>query len=112
MDDLHLKIKRMNKLGVCPHCNTDWDGGDIYEVIVKLDVYTHKNAKEIKLLAESFGWSEFDKKHFTNVTVHTIEGITYFKCHNMKCGYVFNSETGEEFDSLNSAKNSNLKTQN
>ena len=96
----------VNRHGSCPNCEDDWDGGDIYDELFKLDVFFMK-PKETKLMAEKYGWTPENKKHFSNVIGVEFEKheekTNLIQCPN--CRHVFNVLTGQHFVNLNEARN-------
>ena len=96
----------VNRSGRCPCCNENWDGGDIFEELSKLDIF-FMIPKEAKKMAEKYGWTEWEKKRFSNVI--GVEFEKHLQKTNMvqcpKCRHVFNVVTGQHFRSLNEARN-------
>lgn len=48
----------------CPECNANWFKGDIYETMLKQNGGNEAAAKKS---AECYGWSEENKKFFSNL---------------------------------------------
>ena len=94
----------IDKHGLCPHCGVSWDGKDISDELNKLSVFANKNPRKIQEIAANFGYSEENRTNFSKVIVIEIEEGIFYKCPEMRCGKVYNSETGEEFDSIIEAK--------
>ena len=46
----------LDKIGLCPACGYDWDGGDVYEVLRAMPSYADRTDEEVKKMAASFGW--------------------------------------------------------
>jgi hypothetical protein len=96
----------VDRSGRCPCCNENWDGGDILEQLSKLDIF-FMIPKEAKKMAEKYGWTEWEKKRFSNVI--GVEFEKHLQKTNMvqcpKCRHVFNVVTGQHFRSLNEARN-------
>lgn len=85
----------------CPECNTSWDGGDIYEHFLEAKFnpsheqhtyYKDKSLEDIKKAASNYGWSDENKKRFSNIIGidmsmdlnanddEAYDGISYWKC--------------------------------
>lgn len=98
-----------DKYGKCPNCNTDWNIGDINEVLGRLDIFSHKTEYEVRKVAANYGWTEFNKGNFSGLEVINVDDSTIGKCSNMRCGHFFNLETGDEFSRLTDAVNNENK---
>jgi hypothetical protein len=48
----------------CRYCNFDLDGGDIYEVLKVHPLYMDRLDREIRKIAENYGWTDENKLHF------------------------------------------------
>ena len=61
----------MNKsvfdLKVCPICGFNLYDGDVYDVLRSLKEYEKYSDEEVEKIAESYGWKEDDKKHFSKL---------------------------------------------
>jgi hypothetical protein len=99
-----------NKFGLCPHCNYDWDGGDIYEQLCQMDVYAMKTPEfMMELAGNTYGWEPTDKRRFTNVVTHQLAfGITntddrpsFMEC--PMCRHAWDLKTGIEYGSVHNA---------
>lgn len=80
----------------CPKCGGLWDGGDIVETLSAHELYKGKTVEEIKEMAAMYGWSESDKKRFSNlIAVDTGNDRTeYYQCPH--CNAAWDRFTGEE----------------
>jgi len=100
----------IDRLGNCPHCKINWDGGDIRDTLSMLDVNTHETKGEINKLAANYGWSETDKKRFTKALVYEFNmqptdiKVTFYEC--PECRNAFDAETGKQYNSIQLAKDS------
>lgn len=90
----------LDKHGNCPACGRDWNGGDVLEEISKIELLINTTDKELVTAAESFGWETENKVRFSKVKTIQIEDKTYFQCHNIRCGTIFDAETGERYESM------------
>lgn len=72
------------KVTICPHCGTDWDAGDIYEVLQKNPYYQDKTDEEVKIIAGYYGWSEENKIRFSNIIgiedPRIYDGVSWWAC--------------------------------
>lgn len=94
----------INKYGQCPNCKEEWNQGDIKQNISKLSLFGYKSDYEMSKIAGNYGWKEFSKTNFSRVSsIITEDGRELYKCPNIRCGYIFDSETEEEFDCLSDA---------
>lgn len=94
-------MNTIDKTGLCPNCKTDWNAGDILAELQKLDIFFLKNYKDMEKVAGNYGWKANSKSNLSKVKVYEYEdGTTLIECPNMKCGHVFNTNTGEEWDSM------------
>ncbi len=90
----------IDKLGRCPNCNQNWDDGDTLTNLNKMDIFTHKLPADMLKIAAGLGYTETNKNKFSRVKVHERDRVILYECPNMRCGHVFNSETGEEYNSM------------
>lgn len=99
--------KPIDKLGKCPHCNKDWDGGDIYDVLASMGVNVIKSQKDVEELAKGYGWTPENKLHFSNTNTieidHPLMKEVFYQCN--KCNYVYEALTGKEYRNIQEAKN-------
>lgn len=74
----------VENLTECPSCKGNWDGGDIYEVLRLHTTYDKYSDEEVKKLAEDYGWSEKNKKHFSQLIGIEIselyDGVSFWEC--------------------------------
>lgn len=86
----------LNRYGLCPHCKSDWDGGDIFEELCKKEVLILQG--DVAKVAAMYGWTKDNKKRFSSVIGHTIQDKDYTECPH--CHHVFEQETSKEYKSL------------
>lgn len=91
----------IDRFGKCPHCENSWRGPDIYEELLRKSVLA-VSIGDAKKAAAMYGWTETDKKRFSNVITYELEIGTFVQCHS--CGHLFNSETSEEYRSISDVK--------
>lgn len=96
----YMEMKTIDKQGVCPNCETNWSGEDIYQTMRNLNVFQNISDFELKKMAGYYGWTEEKPTKFSKAVVYTIQDTPYLVCPNMRCGHVFNSKTGEEYESM------------
>jgi hypothetical protein len=102
----------LDKYGKCPNCDTDWNMGDIRNVLRKIETFSGKSDYELDKIAALYGWTEFNRSNFTALEVLTTEdNLKLGKCPNMRCGHYFNIDTGEEFSSLREVYNSKTEAE-
>ena len=53
----------MSKLLICPHCNFNLDGGDVYEKLLEI----YKDQEKALAGAAEFGWTPTSKHRFTKI---------------------------------------------
>lgn len=98
----------MNRNGECPHCGENWDGGEIIQVLGKMDTLAYNSAKDLQDIAAKFGWTPENKRRFSLVDVIETEvdhqKYTLLQC--PKCNHVFDDESEIEFKNLQNAKQS------
>lgn len=97
-------MSKINKCGICPNCNTDWDDGDIMETISKLDVFVGKNNNSFKKLAANYGWDENTKTRFSKAKIVEINNEIFIQCSNNTCNHIFKANTGEYYKSWQQVK--------
>jgi len=90
----------MDRLGKCPNpeCDQDWDGGEMIDHLLSLDIFGIKSVPEIANIAAIYGWTPQNKLHFSNVRVHTIEGNIILEC--PKCRLAWEESSDTEFEGL------------
>lgn len=93
----NFKAKPIDRFGLCPCCKVSWDGGDIYEELLKKGVLS-VNIGDAKKAAGMYGWTEFDKKHFSTLLTYELEQGIFVECPN--CNHMFNQDTSKEYKSL------------
>jgi hypothetical protein len=60
----------------CPHCNANWDGGDIYETLLERskdpdDLFFGDKPKKIERIAKNYGWTKENPTRFQRlITVY------------------------------------------
>jgi len=85
-------------LNKCPSCGRKWDGGDIKEVVSRLDVFSNRSSGYLERAANSgYGYSPENPNRFTKAIIIEKDGVRYIKCHSILCGHIFNIETEEEY---------------
>lgn len=89
-----------DKYGKCPNCNIGLDGGDVYQELSKLDLFTNMSQKEMEKFAGDFGWERGNSKRFTRLIACTIDGHILYRCPNPSCGYYFDGDTGFPYENL------------
>lgn len=100
----------IDKHGKCPNCNTNWDAGDIKDNLRSLNVLSHKTEYELTKAASLYGWQEEKPIKFSKVSIIVLEDkAILYKCPEIRCGHLFDANTGEEFEYLLEAKNSHYK---
>lgn len=93
----------IDRLGDCPKCGSNWDNGDIYQYLAKLDVFVMKSAQEVIVEARKYGWTPENQKKLSRVIgIEVSDKLNFFQCPD--CLTVFNSETGEKFETINAAR--------
>lgn len=103
-------MSKIDKYGECPNCQYDWSDGEMLGVVSKLEVFAGKSTTDLRAIAGAYGWTPENRAKFSNVVTISIgpseatkgELITYFQCPG--CKHLFNSETGEKYESLIKAK--------
>jgi hypothetical protein len=96
----------MDMLGNCPHCNKDWDGGDIMENLMKMDCFMNIGQTALELIAiGNYGWTRENGKKFSLAVLHTIEGKVYAECPS--CLSVFELISGERYPNIHLTKVNN-----
>lgn len=90
----------IDKFGNCPHCNKSWRGRDILEELKRLSVFSHLNDSGLLDLASRYGYSPQTKGNFSTVNIYFREDGIFYQCPSIRCGHVFNAETGQEFESM------------
>lgn len=91
----------LSKYAHCPNCDANWNAGDIKRHLRGLSVFLHKSDYEIEKVAKSYGWRENKQTKFSITSGIILEdGREFVKCPNMRCGHIFNVNTGEEYDSI------------
>lgn len=110
-DTLRGRQSPLDKHGLCPACNTNWDSGDMLDVLGKLAVFANKRPDEVAKIASSYGWTPGNKARFSNVIIVTFPiapnrpaETTFYQC--PRCIVTFNALTGEKFNSLIDARES------
>lgn len=102
----------IDRNGECPNCEEDWDGGDMFEQLKRLDIFVLDH-KEAEKAAMKYGWTPENAKRFshvislqfsTNEVNNTSRVYDFIEC--PQCRHVFNIETGQEFMNKNEARNS------
>lgn len=97
--------QKIDKYGDCPSCGVSWEGSDVYESLNSLSALKNKSIAEIEAIANNYGWSKETPNKFSKVIViETEDGKIFYKCPEIRCGHVFDIETGVEYESLNAAK--------
>lgn len=100
-----MKEVKIDRYGLCPNCKSDWNGRDVYEDLNRLSVFSHKSPQEMTTLASNYGWSDFSKTKFSKVIIIELEdGRILYKCPEIRCGHIFDVETGFEYEDIVSAK--------
>lgn len=100
-----MKEVKIDRYGLCPNCKSDWNGRDVYEDLNRLSVFSHKSPQEMTTLASNYGWSDFSKTKFSKVIIIELEdGKILYKCPEIRCGHIFDVETGFEYEDIVSAK--------
>lgn len=94
--------QEIDRYGDCPNCNTNWNKGDIYESLSKMDINLMKSATDILKLAGEYGWSPTNKKNFSSVNIIEVGYAIFYECPD--CNSVYNSTTGEQYKDLVQAK--------
>lgn len=102
--------KPIDKYDKCPSCDYNWNDGSILEVVSRLEVFNGKSTTDLRSIASAYGWTAENQAKFSSVITISIgpseatKGsiITYFQCPG--CKQLFNSETGEQHESLIQAK--------
>lgn len=97
-------MSEVNKYGLCPSCNKSWEGKDIQDELNNLSVFKYKSQKNVEAIAGNFGYSEENKTKFSKVIVIESGNDIFYKCPEIRCGKVFNSKTGDKFNSIEQAK--------
>ena len=59
---------------LCRHCNANLDGGDIFEQLRKEPEYAHYTFNELIIASLDYGWTMYNRKHFTREFV--VKGLT------------------------------------
>ena len=95
---------KIDKHGFCPNCSCNWDKGDVFEVISQLDAFSFKTYDSRVKIAGFYGWTVDNKIHFTSAIVHNVGNDTFIQCSNIRCGHVFNKDSGVEYVNLAAAK--------
>lgn len=98
-----------DKYAGCPNCGHNLDGGDIYEVLSKLDIHINKSPAELIKLASNYGWTQVNEARFTNAigiilgkSPEMPDDMGFYQCPS--CKHVFSAMTGEESTTLVEAK--------
>ena len=104
----------IDRNGACPHCCHSWDGQDIFESLNMMDVHAaSKSQADVAKLAIQFGWTPDNGKKFSKVIVYEMFSETgkdiFYQC--PKCQHVYNSITGEHFNSIYEVRNRNKKAE-
>jgi hypothetical protein len=74
----------------CPHCDADWDAGDVYEVLFKQtkdpeDCYVGYEPEQIELIAKHYGWTKENPVRFQRlITVKRNRGSNCWQCPDCK----------------------------
>jgi hypothetical protein len=114
-------MKMLDKIGLCPACGYDWDGGDVYEVLRAMPSYADKTDDEVKLAAAFYEWYDDiavyrqaspwftdedaakmpseDRRHFSrrlNVYDQDLDRTVAYAC--PKCNAQWDRETGERIN--------------
>lgn len=96
----------LDKYGKCPNCNEDWNSGDIKKVVENINMFAHKTDYEVGKIAQSYGWTEFNKGSFSSLKIiHTDNSKDVGQCPNIRCGHFFDLDTANEYCSINDAIN-------
>lgn len=97
-------MSSFNKHGHCPNCNTDFDGGDILQVLSNLSVFAGKGQKEVlKFATETYGYTIENQRRFSNTIAFQLahSGTVYYRCPSCRAVFDANShryvvETNEQ----------------
>lgn len=101
---METKIEKINRFGSCPNCKTNWKGDDILVALSKLACNSGKSQSDLIKLANSYGWSENNKTHFSNTTSFEIGDRHLLECPNITCKHVFDRYTGDKFRNMFDAR--------
>ena len=75
----------------CPSCNAQWKGEDIYENLRSLPSHANKSDAEVKESAEMYGWTEENKKTYSNLIRVQVrgeyDGTLLWQCPDCKTYY-------------------------
>lgn len=103
--NLNLEVP-IDRYGVCPNCNENWDGGNILHSLRDLDINMGKSIPDVMKLAEQFGWTSTNEKRFSTLIgiVFDVKKEDFCQCPG--CKHVWNLNTGMHYSSTNEARNS------
>lgn len=107
LKDNLMEENKINRHGLCPHCQENWDGGDVFEALSKMDINMMKSPDDVRILAGNFGWSPDNPTNFSKTNVielipTPLMKLIYLQC--PKCMYVYDAQTGKEYSSIQAAK--------
>lgn len=90
----------IDRLGLCPNCQFNWEGDDIFHSLSLMKVNISKSTKDIEKLANEYGWTLENNKKFSFAISMTVsnydnKSIDLVECPN--CRSVFNVDTGEKY---------------
>jgi hypothetical protein len=105
---LLMPEQSLNKYGQCPICEYGWDGGDVLESLIALDVFKGKSQRELLTIAsECYGYTEENKIRFTRLNSIDLTGKNagkgFWECPS--CRFVWNKATNEMFSTIKLALN-------
>lgn len=96
-------MNKINRLGNCPSCGASWKGDSILDEINSLSVFKNRSNRDVLNIATSYGYNGDNTVTFSKTISIQIEGRHLIKCPEMKCGAIFDIETGEQFNTIEEA---------
>ena len=99
--------KSLDRLGCCPNCKSNWDGGDIKQALSLMDINQFKKDDELEKLAGEYGWTKENGKRFTATKVYEVSPTPLVKFVFLECPeclHVFDEQNGKEYGSIYLAK--------
>ncbi len=72
---INKKYKKISAYGYCPRCNNNWDNGDIFKFLKKIN----PNLSDEELIKKSnyYGWTIENKKRFSKLKLVECSMTTY-----------------------------------
>lgn len=84
----------IDRYGECPNCQVSWDGGNILQEMIKLDILIGETYENILSMAnKNYGYTVENQKRFSNLISRELKDETktiVYQC--PECRQVFNEQ--------------------